>query len=69
MTGLARDGGLYVPESWPQFSAADLRRFRHLSYADLAEEVMRLFVAGSIDASLRTMFMALITISATAVRR
>ena len=55
VTGLARDGGLYVPDSWPQFSAAELRRFRHLSYADLAEEVMRPFVAGSIDdASLRT---------------
>ena len=55
VTGLARDGGLYVPDSWPQFSAAELCRFRHLSYADLAEEVMRPFVAGSIDdASLRT---------------
>ncbi|MEC8054289.1 MAG: hypothetical protein VX131_06530, partial [Pseudomonadota bacterium] len=27
VTGLARDGGLYVPDSWPQFSAAELRRF------------------------------------------
>ena len=24
LAGLARDGGLYVPESWPQFSAADI---------------------------------------------
>jgi threonine synthase len=49
VTGLARDGGLYVPQEWPQFSAADLRRFRTLSYCDLAIEIMRPFVAGSID--------------------
>ena len=28
LAGLARDGGLYVPESWPQFSSDELRRFR-----------------------------------------
>ena len=49
VTGLARDGGLYVPMEWPQFSPADLRRFRNLSYAELAVEVMRPFVEGSID--------------------
>ena len=26
--GLAEDGGLYVPESWPQFSPADWRAMR-----------------------------------------
>ena len=25
LAGLARDGGLYVPETWPQFDAIDLR--------------------------------------------
>ena len=47
LTGLARDGGLYVPESWPQFSEAELRRMARLSYPDLAVSVMRPFMAGS----------------------
>ena len=47
LTGLARDGGLYLPESWPRFSKADLERMARLSYQDLAVEVMRPFLAGS----------------------
>ena len=46
LAGLARDGGLYVPESWPQFSAADIRAMRGLSYAEVAAKVMEPFVAG-----------------------
>jgi threonine synthase len=46
LAGLARDGGLYVPETWPAIGAADLERWRSLSYADLAVEVMRPFVDG-----------------------
>jgi threonine synthase len=46
LAGLARDGGLYVPETWPQFSAADIRALRGLSYADFAAKVMEPFVAG-----------------------
>ena len=46
LAGLARDGGLYVPESWPSIDAAELERWRSLSYADLAVEVMRPFVDG-----------------------
>lgn len=34
--GLAPDGGLYLPESYPKFNAADLMVMRGLSYADLA---------------------------------
>jgi len=48
LTGLARDGGLYLPESWPQFSADDIRDMRGLSYADLAVRVMYPFVEGAI---------------------
>lgn len=48
LTGLARDGGLYLPQSWPQFSADDIRNMRGLSYADLAVKVMYPFVEGSI---------------------
>ena len=28
LAGLARDGGLYVPERWPAMSAGDLRTLR-----------------------------------------
>lgn len=49
LTGLARDGGLYLPQSWPQFSPEDIREMRGLSYADLAVRVMYPFVEGSID--------------------
>ncbi len=50
LTGLARDGGLYVPESWPRFSEADLRAMAGLSYSELATRVMEPFVAGAIAA-------------------
>lgn len=48
LTGLARDGGLYVPESWPGFSHADIAGFAGLSYAELAVRVMTPFVSPSI---------------------
>ncbi len=48
LAGLARDGGLYVPEEWPQFSAAELRGMTGLSYAELAIRVMAPFVQGAI---------------------
>ena len=48
LAGLAEDGGLFVPASWPQFSAADLRALRGLPYADLAARVMRPFLGDSI---------------------
>jgi threonine synthase len=49
LAGLARDGGLYVPESIPQFSADDFRKFRGLSYAETAVRVMLPFVGDSIS--------------------
>jgi threonine synthase len=48
LAGLARDGGLYVPESWPQLTANDLRALRGLSYPELASRVMRPFLGGAI---------------------
>ena len=48
LAGLAEDGGLFMPETWPRFSAADWRAMRGLSYPDLAARVMTPFVAGSI---------------------
>lgn len=49
LAGLARDGGLYVPESWPRLSAADLTALAGKSYVDTAVRVMQPFVAGSIN--------------------
>ena len=42
-TGLAPDGGLYLPESLPRFTAADLARFASLSYAELCFEFISRF--------------------------
>ena len=49
LTGLASDGGLYLPESWPQFSADEIRAMRGLSYPQLAARVMAPFVDGSLS--------------------
>jgi len=56
LAGLAHDGGLYVPESWPQISAKSIQGFRGKSYADIAVEVIKPFVGGTIsDAALSHM--------------
>jgi threonine synthase len=47
LAGLARDGGLYVPERWPELSRDTIAGFRGKSYAEVAFEVIRPFVAGS----------------------
>ena len=44
LAGLAEDGGLFVPETWPAFAAADWRAMRGLPYAELAARVMQPFV-------------------------
>jgi len=49
LAGLASDGGLYVPESWPQFSADEIRALRGKPYADIAVTVMWPFVEGEIE--------------------
>jgi threonine synthase len=49
LAGLARDGGLYVPESWPTFSAAQIREMRGLSYPELVVTVLRPFIGGCVD--------------------
>ena len=41
--GLAPDGGLYLPEAYPQVSRAALDKWRRLSYADLAFEILSKF--------------------------
>ncbi|MBE9079638.1 threonine synthase [Romeria aff. gracilis LEGE 07310] len=49
LTGLARDGGLYVPESYPQFSSDQWRQLRGQSYQAVALAVMAPFVEGAIQ--------------------
>ncbi|HTN34749.1 MAG TPA: threonine synthase [Marinobacter sp.] len=50
LTGLATDGGLYVPEALPHFSLEEIRSWRGLSYSELAFHVMYPFVEGAIPA-------------------
>ena len=44
LTGLARDGGLYVPQSIPVFSADEIRSMSNLSYEEIAFKVISPFV-------------------------
>jgi threonine synthase len=48
LAGLAEDGGLFMPETWPHFGPSDWRSMRGLPYAELAARVMQPFVGGSI---------------------
>ncbi|MBZ0325906.1 MAG: threonine synthase, partial [Alphaproteobacteria bacterium] len=50
LAGLARDGGLYVPEAWPRLSAADFEALAPLSYPALAARIMAPFMADCLDA-------------------
>ena len=47
LTGLARDGGLYVPATLPRFSPAEIAAMAGLSYEDVAFRVMRPFIGDS----------------------
>lgn len=44
LEGLAPDGGLYLPTHYPKVDAATLARWRGLSYADLAFEILSLYI-------------------------
>ncbi|MCH7554678.1 MAG: threonine synthase, partial [Proteobacteria bacterium] len=50
LCGLAPDGGLYIPESWPRFSADDIAGFTGLSYAELAVRIMTPFIGDALAA-------------------
>jgi threonine synthase len=49
LAGLGEDGGLYMPEAWPERSAAEWRALRDLPYADLAATVIHPFVGDSLS--------------------
>ena len=54
LAGLAPDGGLYLPESWPQFAPAQIAAFKDARYQDVAFQILSEFTRGSFsDAELR----------------
>ena len=53
LMGLAPDGGLMLPEHYPQIDRAALDKWRGLAYADLAFEIMRLFATDIPEGNLR----------------
>ena len=44
LAGLASDGGLYVPRTWPKFSEGEIAAMAGLPYAELAQRIMQPFV-------------------------
>ncbi|MEM9852748.1 MAG: threonine synthase, partial [Pseudomonadota bacterium] len=44
LSGLARDGGLYVPETWPTLGPDAIAALAGKSYEDVAFAVMRPFI-------------------------
>jgi threonine synthase len=50
LAGLAADGGLYVPESWPRLGPEEIAGLAGLSYAEAAGRVIAPFVGAAIDA-------------------
>ncbi|SLN33314.1 threonine synthase [Oceanibacterium hippocampi] len=56
LAGLARDGGLYVPKSWPRMTTAEIAALAGLTYAEAAVRVIRPFVGDTLDeATLRSL--------------
>jgi threonine synthase len=56
LAGLAEDGGLFVPETWPVLTAEEWRGLRGLPYPELAARVLALFTGGAPDeAALRSL--------------
>ncbi len=56
LAGLARDGGLYVPERWPALGADAIAALAGRPYAEVAETVIRPFVGeGALADGLRGM--------------
>ena len=53
LEGLAPDGGLYLPTHYPKVDDATLTRWRGLGYADLAFEILSLFITDIPQADLK----------------
>jgi threonine synthase len=50
LAGLARDGGLYLPETWPTLSKREIAGLAGLSYAEAAFRIIGLFSGDEIPA-------------------
>jgi threonine synthase len=44
LSGLARDGGLYVPDGWPQVAMDDIRALAPMPYTDIVTRIVRPFI-------------------------
>ncbi|MFD2648667.1 threonine synthase [Devosia albogilva] len=54
LAGLAADGGLYLPQTWPQLTASEIAGFAGRPYADVALDIIGRFTEGEIpEAALR----------------
>jgi len=49
LAGLAEDGGLFLPETWPSLSPAEWRALRGLPYAELAARLIHPFAGGALS--------------------
>ena len=49
LAGLARDGGLFVPETWPVIPADTIASFATRPFAEIAVEVIHPFMGGEIS--------------------
>jgi threonine synthase len=47
LAGLASDGGLFLPESWPQIGAVDIAKFASVPYSDVALRILSRLVGES----------------------
>ena len=57
LAGLARDGGLYVPEVWPSLSAVEIRSLSGRPYAETAAKVLAPYAQGAVaEADLAGLF-------------
>jgi threonine synthase len=56
LAGLARDGGLYVPQSWPQLTASEIADLAARPYAEVAFRIISRFTGGELpEPALRAM--------------
>ena len=51
LNGLARDGGLYLPKSWPKFSNSEISEMRNLDYYQIAGQIISKFTEGDLKIS------------------
>lgn len=51
LAGLARDGGLYIPQTWPQIAPETIAGLAGRPYAEAAKTVLSPLVDGEIDAA------------------